>query len=166
MRLLEAAKPAFAVKGAAASLDEIARDAGVGIGTLYRHFPTRDALVQAVYLNETQHLAEAAHRLLAERTPIEALRAWMGLFVDYMSTKQVMAEMLKALPGGTQDLYAMSSVQIKTAIGVLADRAVASGDIRLNMDPLDLLRAVAGVGHGSAKRLIDILLAGLANKRD
>ena len=163
-RLLDAAKPAFAAKGAAASLDEIARDAGVGIGTLYRHFPTREALVQAVYLNETQHLAEAAHRLAAERTPVEALRAWMGLFVEYIGTKQVMAEMLKALPGGTQDLYAVSSAQITAAIGALVDRAVESGDIQLDMDPLDLLRAVAGVGPESAKHLIDILIKGLVKE--
>jgi AcrR family transcriptional regulator len=161
VRLLEAAKPAFATKGAAASLDEIARDAGVGIGTLYRHFPTRDALVQAVYLNETQHLAEAAQTLAAEHTPVEALRSWMRLFLEHIATKQGMAEMLKALPGGTQDLYAVSSVQITRAITALVDRAVASGDIELKMDPLDLLRALAGVGPGSAKQLIDILVAGI-----
>ena len=162
LRLLEAAYAAFAKKGAAASLDEIARDAGVGIGTLYRHFPTRDALVQAVYLNETQHLADAAQTMSAGRTPIEALRAWMGLFADYIATKQLMADLLGSLPGGTRDLYAVSTAQITTAITALVDRAVEAGDIKLHMDPVDLLRAVAGVGNRSAKQLIDVLIIGLS----
>jgi AcrR family transcriptional regulator len=168
-RLLEAAKPALASRGFSASLDEIAREAGVGIGTLYRHFPTRDSLVQAVYLNETQHLAAAAAQLAEVYGPVEALRAWMRLFVEYIATKQVMAEMLKSLPGGTSDLYATSTAQISAAVNLLVDRAVASGDIQLGLDPMDLLRALAGVAHAGAephweqkaKRLVDILLAGL-----
>jgi AcrR family transcriptional regulator len=168
-RLLEAAKPAFASRGLSASLDEIAREAGVGIGTLYRHFPTRDALVQAVYLNETQHLAEAATQLAQTCTPLEALRAWMQMFVAYIATKQAMAEMLKSLPGGTADLYAVSSVQMTKAITTLVDRAVASGEILLGLDPMDLLRALAGVANAGAgpdwqrkaNRMVDILIAGV-----
>ena len=163
LRLLTAAYAAFAEKGAAASLDEIAREAGVGIGTLYRHFPTRDALVQAVYLHETQHLAEAAQTLSAEHTPIDALRAWMELFADYIATKHLIADLLGSLPGGTRDLYAVSTTQITTAITALVARAVEAGDIKRQMDPLDLLRAVAGVGRDSAKQLIDILITGLSN---
>lgn len=169
VRLLEMAKAAFTEKGSGASLDEIARATGVGIGTLYRHFPTRDALIESVYRNETQQLAEAATRLADMHPPIEALREWMRLFVDYIATKQVMAEALNSLVGGASDLYAASGAQVKHAIAMLVARAVASGEIRLDLDPLDLLRALAGVANvssgpnweQSAKRLVDILIAGV-----
>jgi len=167
--LLHAAKEAFARAGADASLEEIARGAGVGIGTLYRHFPTRGALVEAVYRNETQHLAEAATHLAAQHPPVEALRAWMRLFVDYIAAKQLLAEALNSIVGGTSELFAASGALIKTAIAKLVANAVASGAIRLDLDPLDLLRALAGVANvssgpnweHSAKRLVDILIAGI-----
>lgn len=168
-RLLETAKAAFADKGPGASLDEIARAAGVGIGTLYRHFPTRDALIEAVYLNETQQIAEAARQLSASHPPIEALREWLRLFVDYIANKRVLAETLGSLTGGTAAVTAKSGELLKTAIGLVFDRAAASGDIRLDMDPFDVLRALAGVANISAgpnadeaaKRLVDVLIAGL-----
>src|SRR5882762_10024943 len=87
-RLLEVAKEAFTRSGANASLDDIARDAGVGAGTLYRHFPTRDALIEAVYRTEVEKLAAAEREFSAALLPVEALRAWMLLFVDYIATKQ------------------------------------------------------------------------------
>jgi AcrR family transcriptional regulator len=169
VRLLETAKAAFAEKGAGASLDEIARTAGVGAGTLYRHFPTRDALVAAVYRNETEQLVAAADRLAETHPAVTALREWLLLFVDYMATKHGMSEVLNSIVGGTSDLYSASTVQVKQAIAKLADGAVASGDIRLDLDPLDLLRALAGVaniglgpdGERAAKRLVDILIAGV-----
>jgi AcrR family transcriptional regulator len=169
LRLLDAAKAAFGESGSEASLDAIARGAGVGIGTLYRHFPTRDALVEAVYRNEAQQLADAAVRLAATEAPLDALRSWMRLFVDHLATKRLMAEALNALAGGTSDLYAASGAQVKTAISALVDRAVDHGDIRLDVEPFDLLRALAGVaniGAGpnwaeSARRLVDILIAGV-----
>ena len=169
IRLLETAKAAFAEKGSGASLDEIARIAGVGAGTLYRHFPTRDALVAAVYRNETEQLVAAADRLAAAHPPVTALREWLLLFVDYMATKHGMSEVLNSIVGGTSDLYSASTAQMKQAIAKLVDRAVASGDIRLELDPLDLLRALGGVanvglgpeGERAAKRLVDILVAGL-----
>lgn len=168
-RLLETAKATFAEKGEAAGLEEIARLAGVGIGTLYRHFPTRDALVEAVYRNETQQLAEAAAELATTHAPVEALRAWMRIFVDHIATKQLMAGVLGSIVGGCSDLYADAGTQIKTAMAMLVDRAVANGDIRLDLDPLDMLRALAGVANvsagpnweASAKRLVDILIAGV-----
>ncbi|MGM4891866.1 TetR/AcrR family transcriptional regulator [Tardiphaga sp. 839_C3_N1_4] len=168
-RLLETAKATFAEKGEAAGLEEIARLAGVGIGTLYRHFPTRDALVEAVYRDETQRLAEAAAELAATHPPVEALRAWMRIFVDHIATKQLMAGVLGSIVGGTSDLYADAGAQIKTAMAMLVDRAVADGYIRLDLDPLDMLRALAGVANvsagpnweASAKRLVDILIAGV-----
>jgi AcrR family transcriptional regulator len=169
IRLLDAAKVAFAEKGSAASLDEIARAASVGIGTLYRHFPTRDALIAAVYRNETDQLVAAAARLAETHPPVAALREWLLLFVDYMAAKQGVAEALNSIVGGGSELRAASSAQAKQAIAALVDAAVASGDISLDIDPLDLLRALAGVAHISAgpdgrqaaKRLVDILIAGV-----
>lgn len=168
--LLETAKAIFAAKGSEASLDEIAKAAGVGIGTLYRHFPTRDALVEAVYRNETGQLAEAAARFADQYPPAEALRAWMRLFVDHLATKQLMAEALNSLVGGTSDLYATSGALVQATLAGLIDRGVAAGDIRpLDMEPFDLLRAIAGVANISAgpdwernaKQMVDILVAGL-----
>jgi AcrR family transcriptional regulator len=175
IRLLETAKAAFAEKGSGASLDEIARTAGVGAGTLYRHFPTRDALIEAVYRNETEQLVAAATRLAERHPPIRALRQWLLLFVDYMATKHGMYEALNSIVGGTSDLYSASTAQVKQAIAGLIDRAVASGEIRLNLDPLDpldLLRALAGVanissgpdGKQAAKRMVDILIAGIRTR--
>ncbi len=167
-RLLDTAKVTFAEKGAAAGLEEIARAAGVGVGTLYRHFPTRDALIEAVYRNETAHLAEAAERLTATRSPTEALREWMLVFVDYMATKQGMSR--PSMRGRrAAGLYAASGAQNKQAMAMLCDRAVAAGEIQLGMEPLDLLRAVASVANirsgpdrrQSAMRLVDILVTGL-----
>jgi AcrR family transcriptional regulator len=169
VHLLAAAKVAFAAKGSGASLDEIARTAGVGAGTLYRHFPTRDALVEAVYRNETEQLVVAADRLAKLHPPVTALREWLLLFVDYVATKHGMYEVLNSIVGGASQLYSASTAQVKQAITRLVERAVTSADIRLDLEPLDLLRALAGVanigsgpeGERAAKRLIDILIAGL-----
>jgi AcrR family transcriptional regulator len=168
-RLVEVAKAMFSEGGAETSLEAIARAAGVGIGTLYRHFPTREALIEAVYRTETQHLVQAAPRFAETLPPVEALRAWLRLFVDHIATKQVMAPVLASMVGGTSELFAETGVQVKAAIASLVDRAVASGAIRLDIDPLDLLRALAGVAgissvpgwEASAKRLVDILIAGV-----
>jgi AcrR family transcriptional regulator len=138
-RLLDEAKAVFAEKGAAASLEEVARKAGVGIGTLYRHFPTRDALIAAVYRNETDQLIAAVEQLSAEEPPVEALRQWMLLFADYLAAKHGMAEVLRSVAGGTSNLYAASTAQVKQAIAMLVERA--SGEIHLGLDPLDLLPA-------------------------
>jgi AcrR family transcriptional regulator len=171
--LLDTAKAAFAEKGSAASLDEIARAAGVGIGTLYRHFPTRDALIAAVYQNESDQLARAAARLAETMPPIEALRAWLFLFVDYLATKHGMTEVLNSIVGGPSALYAASGPGVMAAFGQLVDRAVASGKIQVDIERLDLLRAIAGVANVSAgpnageaaKRMVDILIAGLTTPR-
>ncbi len=172
-RLLEAAKAAFAEKGAGASLDEIARSAGVGAGTLYRHFPTRDALIEAVYRKESAQLIGSAAHLSETRAPLAALRDWLVLFVDYLATKRDMAEALNSLVGGVSDLQSASSIQVKQSISDLVDRAVRTGDIRQGVEPLDLLRALAGVatigagpdGETAAKRMVDILIAGLRADR-
>lgn len=171
-RLLDEAKTAFSEKGSGASLDEIARAAGVGIGTLYRHFPTRDALIEAVYRQESEQLVEAAAEFAKTYDPLPALRAWMLLFVDFIGTKQGMYEALNSIVGGTSDLYAASSAHAKEAFETLIARAEKSGDIRLAIDPLDLLRSLAGVANinagpnwkHNAKQLVDILLEGVRTR--
>ena len=107
-RLIAVAKYMFSEGGSETSLEAIAREAGVGIGTLYRHFPTRDTLIEAVYRTETQHLARAATRFSETLPPVEALRDWLRLFVDHIATKQVMSPVLASLVGGTSQLYAES----------------------------------------------------------
>lgn len=172
-RLLEAAKAAFADAGPDVSLDEIARRAGVGIGTLYRHFPTRGAIVEAVYRREVQQLADSATRLIGSLPPGAALHEWMRLFVDYVAAKKVIASALGSISGGVSELYASSGARITGAISLLVERARASGDIRRDVDPADLLRALVGFAYGnagpgweaSARRLIDILMDGLRPTR-
>jgi AcrR family transcriptional regulator len=167
-RLLEIAKEAFTRSGANVSLDEVAKQAGVGAGTLYRHFPTRDALLEAVYRTEVERLAAAERKFADTLTPIEALRAWMLLFVDYIAAKQIIAPALNTLVGGPSKLFEATGDQVKGAIRALVKRAIESGDIRPDLDPLDLLRALIGVsnvasGPGwqqSASRLVDILIIG------
>ena len=167
-RVLEVAKAAFTRSGADASLDDIAKQAGVGPGTLYRHFPTRDALIEAVYHTEVGRLAAAQRELSAKLPPIEALRAWMMLFVDYIATKQIIASVLNSVVGGPSRLYDSSRVQVRGAIDALVKSAMKSGDIRKDLEPFDLLRALIGVSdvatdpdwQKSAKRLVDILIKG------
>ncbi len=168
LRLIAAAREVFTELGAEAALEVIARRAGVGIGTLYRHFPTREALLTEVYRHAVEQLAEAATDLSSALPPLEALRAWMRLFVDYIATKQVVAPALNAV-AGNEKLYAASGPTVTTAISQLTERAVAAGVIRLDLEPIDLLRALVGVANvnngpgwqASANRLIDILLEGL-----
>jgi AcrR family transcriptional regulator len=170
--LMDAAKAAFSEVGLNVSLEEIARRAGVGIGTLYRHFPSREAVVEAVYRREVEQLAQAAPQLLATLPAGEALHQWMHLFVDYIATKRLIAPSLGAAAGRTSSLYATSSELITRAITALLRHAVASGDVRKDIDPTDLLRAMVGVSYGnpdagwqaSARRLIDLLMDGLRLK--
>ena len=167
-RILEVAKEAFTRSGADASLDDIAREAGVGAGTLYRHFGTRDALLEAVYHTEVEKLAAAERELSGKLPPVEALRAWMLLFVDYIETKQIIAPALNTIVGGPSKVYEASRAQVTGAIDALVERAIESGDIRTDLDPFDLLRALIGVSNvasgpdwpQSARRLIDILISG------
>jgi AcrR family transcriptional regulator len=167
-RILEVAKDAFTRSGANASLDDVAKDADVGAGTLYRHFPTRDALIEAVYRTEVEKLAAAERKFTEAMPPIEALRAWMLLFVDYIATKQIIAPALNTFAGGPSKLYEGSRAQVQGAINALVKRAIKSGDIRKDLEPFDLLRALVGVSNAasspdwqqSAKRLVDILITG------
>jgi len=170
--LIDAAKAGFAEVGLNVSLEEIARRAGVGIGTLYRHFPSREAVVEAVYRREVDQLVAAAPQLLETSPPGEALHQWMHLFVNYIATKRLIAPSLGAALGRTSTPQATPAELITRAISTLVKSAVRSGDVRKDIDPSDLLRALIGVSYGnpdagweaSARRLIDILMDGLRRK--
>jgi AcrR family transcriptional regulator len=167
-RILEVAKRAFTRSGANVSLDDVARQAHIGAGTLYRHFPTRDALLEAVYRTEVEKLGAAEREFAESMPPVEALRAWMLLFVDYIATKELIAPALNNMVGGTSKLFDWTGNQIRGAIEALVKRAIETGAIRPDLDPVDLLRALIGVSNvasapdwaQSAKRLVDILILG------
>ena len=167
-RILQVAKLAFTRSGADISLDDVARQAEVGPGTLYRHFATREALLEAVYRTEVERLAAAEREFSVTLPPVDALRAWMLLFVDYIATKQLIAPAVNTLFEKPSKLFEPSGAAIKGAINSLVQRAIESGAIRPDLDPIDLLRALVGVSNvastpdwvESARRLVHILLAG------
>jgi AcrR family transcriptional regulator len=168
-RLLDAAARAFAENGADASLKAIAQDAGVGIGTLYRRFPTRDDLIEATYRNETTQLCDRAPALLLEHPPLVALRTWMEGFVDYMQTKHGMADALPAILDTHDGLRAHSRDGLRGAIQSLLAACIDESTVRADVSASDVLMALGGVtliaGHEGqrelASRLIELLLAGL-----
>ncbi|WP_340266837.1 TetR/AcrR family transcriptional regulator [Sphingobium mellinum] len=169
LRLMTVAKEAFAEKGISASLEDIARAAGVGIGTLYRHFATREALVGQLYENEGEQLAEAAERLAQAELPIEALRQWLLLFVDYVSTKRIIIDVLSMPGSGADIICAVARDKLIDGCGKLLENVKRTGRIRRDVEPIDLLVAIGGgatLGYVSdwekgAARLTDILIAGL-----
>lgn len=168
-RLLEAAKAAFAEAGSDVSLEEIARRAGVGIGTLYRNFPTRDAVVEAVYRREVQQMADAATGLLDEMSPGDALHEWMRRSLEFVATKKGMASALGSMVNAGSDLYAFSIELLTQSVSQLVRHAIESGDIRPDVEPADILQALAGFSYGaeqpgwraSTLRLVGILMDGL-----
>ena len=170
--LLVAAKAAFAETGAEAPLEDVARRAGVGIGTLYRHFPTRSALVAAVYAREVEQLTASAEALLAQRPAGEALAAWLDQLIDYLATKRVVAPALRADPREGERLYASSGATVVAALRRLIDAASAAGDIRPDIGFEDVMRMMTGVSQGyeqpgwepSARRLLDVMMTGLRAK--
>lgn len=173
-RVLEAAKAVFSQGGPEASLEAVARRAGVGIGTLYRHFPTREALYEAVYRHEVEQLVELARRLEAEATPVEALRRWLQAGVEFMATKKGMAAALAMVAHGSSELVAYSLDRLSRAVGELLRRAVAAEEIRADVDPEDLLRTLVGMCYAHDRpgwqakvlRLIDIFIDGLRRSPD
>ncbi len=170
--LLTAAKAAFTQTSADAPLEDIARRAGVGIGTLYRHFPTREALIAAVYAREVEQLSASADALLAERSAGEALEAWLNLLIDYMATKRVVAPALRADPGEGSRVYASSGAAILPTLERLTKAAHAAGDIRADIGFDDILRMMSGLSVGyeqpgwdaGARRLLGVMMAGLRAK--
>jgi AcrR family transcriptional regulator len=167
-RILAVARKAFTKSGANASLEDVAKQAGVGIGTLYRHFSSREELLKAVYNNVTEKLAKAGQEFAETLTPVEALRAWMMLFVDFIAEKQIIAPALHALVDDPRKLLEASYSQTWRTVRALVKRAVKSGDIREDLDAIDLLRALVGVANiattpdwkKSARKLVDILILG------
>ncbi len=168
-RVLEAAKAVFSAGGADASLEAVARHAGVGIGTLYRHFPTREALFEAVYRREVEQLADHAEKLKSEVKPVEALRRWLRSVVEFVATKKGMSAALALAMNSASELHAYSFERLTGAVRALLDRAVVAGEVRADISPEDLLRAVVGMcflhdqpgWQASVLRLLDVLLDGL-----
>jgi AcrR family transcriptional regulator len=165
-RLLEVAAHAFAAEGPEVTLEAIAREAGVGIGTLYRHFPTREALVEAAYRNELARLCDAAGELLETAPPDVALRTWMDRFVDYMTTKRGMADALKAVIASGGNPFAHSRDRMTEALGLLLRAGAGAGTLRPDADAADVLAGLSGVSLAAgerdrAGRLLDLLVDGL-----
>ncbi|MFJ9813149.1 TetR/AcrR family transcriptional regulator [Streptomyces sp. NPDC101158] len=168
-RILEAAVRAFAEKGADVPIDTIAKAAGVGSATLYRHFPTREALVEAAYRNELARVCDSAAELLAELPPDRALRLWMDRFIDYLATKEGMADALRAAVASGADPFAETLDRLSAAIDSLLHAGADAGLLRSDVDPFDVGLSLAGVAlitsspaqRDRSGRLLDLLLDGL-----
>jgi AcrR family transcriptional regulator len=168
-RVLEAAKAVFSAGGPDASLEAVARRAGVGIGTLYRHFPTRESLYEAVYRREVQQLGELAEQLKSEAAPVDALRRWLRSNVEFVATKKGMSAALALAVQGSSELSAYSFDRLTKAVGALLDRAVAAGEIRSDVGPEDVLRTLVGMCYmhdqpgwqKSVLRMVDVFVDGL-----
>ena len=172
-RVLEAAKAVFSAGGREASLEAVAKEARVGIGTLYRHFPTREALFEAVYRHEVEQLADLAERLKNETQPVEALRQWMRSIVKFVATKKGMSTALALAIAKDSELVSYSSDRLTRAIDMLLQPAIAAGEIRDDISAEDLLRAIVGMCYThdqpgwqkNVLRLVDIFIDGLCNRR-
>jgi AcrR family transcriptional regulator len=170
-RLLEVAADAFAAYGVDASLEEIARTAGVGVGTLYRHFPTRDALIEAVFRRNLDQLVVTADELLANKPPVEALDEFLSQFVGYVATKKGLAMHLKSVVSADSEIFTYSHERMTTAITGLVEAAIADGSIRPDIEPMDVLRGISGVclmsdatdpaWQDQARRIASLIMDGL-----
>lgn len=168
--LLEAATRIFSAGGAQASLEAVAREAGVGIGTLYRHFPTRDDLFEAVYRHEVDLLGDLAEQLADQPDPVAALRQWLHANVRLVSAKKGMIEGLQLAAYGSSELKAYSLKRLTGAIALLLDRAVAAGEIRGDVPAEDFLRTMIGIFYApgaaadwqpTALRMVEVFVDGL-----
>ena len=168
-KLVATALQLFTENGTDVALEAVAQKAGVGVGTLYRHFPTRDALVEAVYLTELDRLHSGAAELLASHPADEALERWLDLFVQYAVTKRGLAGALRSIFESGGNLYAQSRAKIVDALGSLLDAAGAEGAIRSDLDPEDVLLAMGGIWSlpdepnwaGRARKLLGLMMDGL-----
>jgi AcrR family transcriptional regulator len=173
-RVLEAAKAVFRAGGPDASLEAVAKRAGVGIGTLYRHFPTREALFEAVYRREVEQLSELAEQLKSAPAPVDALRRWLRSNVEFVATKKGMIASLALAVQGSSQLYAYSFDRLTKAVGALLDRAVAAGEIRSDISAEDVLKALIGMCYmhdqpgwqSTVLRLLDVFVDGLRVQAD
>ena len=171
-RVLEAAKAVFSTGGADASLEAVARRAGVGIGTLYRHFPTREALYEAVYRREVEQLGDLAEQLKDEPRPVDALRRWLRSNVEFVATKKGMSAALTLAAQASPELRSYSFDRLTKAAGALLDRAVAAGEIRSDISSEDLIRALVGMCYmhdqpgwqSNVSRLLDVFVDGLRTR--
>ena len=168
-RLVEVAAQMFASDGVDASLEEIAKRAGVGIGTLYRHFPTREHLVEVVYRREVEGLCHAAEDLAREHPADVALELWMQRFVDYIATKRGLATSLRLLLTANSTLFSDTSGRVSSAMRSLIQAAAASGKIRADVDSSDVMHALGGIysapntpdWRDRSVRLVKLLMDGL-----
>lgn len=168
-RLIAAAAQAFSERGVDTSLEEIARQAGVGIGTLYRHFPTRHELIEAVYRQEVEVLCAGVEELLAERTADNALAEWMERFIRYVAVKRGLVGAMRSVVAADSEIFAYTHKLVVDAVTTLVDAAVTAGTIKAGTDPLDLLRALGGFCSANdqpdwqerAIRLVALLMDGL-----
>jgi len=165
-KLIEAARATFTAQGTDASLEEIARTAGVGIGTLYRHFPNRQALLEAVYLEELEKLCGSAVGL-SDQEPWEALATWLRQFVGYAATKKALATELMETLGKESEFFQTCHRAMRDAGGPLLSRAQQAGAVRQDVELIDLMKLVGGVATASAgdstmaDRLLGVVLDGL-----
>jgi AcrR family transcriptional regulator len=166
-RLLDAARAAFASGQASVSLDQVARDAGVGIGTLYRHFPTREALVEALYRKELDDLCASATALLATRSPEGALRAWLDGFAGYVAAKREMADALRAVFASGAVTISQARVRLTAAVQAILDAGIADGTLRDDVRAEDVVAMTVGMftatpsidgGREQLERMFDLLL--------
>lgn len=169
-KVLDAAAVVFNRDGADASLNEIAREAGVGIATLFRHFATREELIEATFRNELARLCDAAPQLAAERAAPQATAEWMDRFLEYMTTKHGMVDTLQAMMTTGSPLYLETLGRLTDAVGALLDAGIQSGDFREGLRSSDVLAQLGGIAYMAgerdqreqARRMIDLLIAGLA----
>src|SRR6202522_2960000 len=168
-RVLEAAKAVFSAGGPDASLEAVAKRAGVGIGTLYRHFPTREALFEAVYRREVEQLTALAEQLKGDVDPVDALRRWLRSNVEFVATKKGMSAALALAAYKPSELTAYSFDRLTKAVGALLDRAAAAGEIRSDISADDVLRTLVGMCYmhdqpgwqKSVLRMVDVFVDGL-----
>jgi AcrR family transcriptional regulator len=165
-RLLDAARAAFAAGQDPVTLDQIARDAGVGIGTLYRHFPTREALVEALYRKELGDLCASAGDLLASHSPDRALRAWMSRFADYVTAKREMADAIRAVFASGSVTVSQAREELAEAVRRILDAGAADGTLRAGVLPKDVVAMIVGIftatsiagGREQLERMFDLLM--------
>ena len=168
-QLITAAVAAFSQEGPEVTLESIAKDAGVGIGTLYRHFPSREALVDAAYRSELARLCDSVALLLDQMPPDRAMRTWMDQFIDYMTTKRGMSDALRKVIASGGNPFAESRTRLVAAFEALMQAGAADGTMRSDLDPADLLASLSGVSlavgdpaqRDQAGRLLDLLMDGL-----
>jgi AcrR family transcriptional regulator len=168
--LLAVATRAFATSEGRVTLESIARDAGVGIGTLYRHFATRDALVEAVYRDQMERLGEGARDLLESQPPAVALRQWMSLFADWAATKHGMIDALRSMIAAGDLDVAGTHADLSSTLQTFLDAGVKAGDLRGDVDAADILAVLAGIlsvatapdRRDQTDRLLDLVVAGLS----